>query len=103
MSHVAAISIKCCQSFGFAADFANRRHSSARLVQSVEARMRTLSPDAMRTNLAEDRQLPRRLIPKIRASFCILDVPLCLLDHAFCAKGRDRSSLHDVRVLVSGV
>src|SRR5262249_38883163 len=44
------------------------------------------SPDPMRINQAEGRQCPRRLIPKIRASFCIFDLPLCLLDHAFAPR-----------------
>jgi hypothetical protein len=42
MSHVAAISTKCCRSPDFAARFASLRHSSARLVQSVEVRMAAL-------------------------------------------------------------
>ena len=88
MSHVVAISRKCCQSSGFAAaDFASLRHSSARLVQSIEVFMRAPLTRCHENKLAEGRQWPRRLMPRIRASFCIFAVPLCLLDHAFCAIG----------------
>ena len=94
MSHVAAISTKCCLSSGFAASLASLRHSSARLVQSVEVRMRTLSPDAMRTNLADGRQYPGRLMPKILGP--AVETPLSrsktadLRTREYLTPGRDR-------------
>jgi len=69
MSHVAAISRRCSQSSGFAASFASLRHSSARLVQSVDARMRTPSPDAMKQIELRGVSSPGRLMPKISLAF----------------------------------